>query len=255
MFRLLGLPRGTSLERLTFNNLLNVQQKVVSNLEKLKELNARAHGEISIREAIQELEMWAAQAEFALADYKWEGGGKEGESSAFSRHASGTSLKTVKEWKPVLDQVKNNQALLQSLRSSPYYAQFREQIQLWERKIGDLEQNLHHLNEIQRKWVYLEPIFGRGSLPAEAARFNRIDLEFRAILGDIGRFFLSFYCREERQMQIQGQPNSLAECRQLQPGHHPRAAGGAAEQVPEGFERFPGGEAERLPSFLLPRRR
>lgn len=70
MFRLLGLPRGTSLERLTFNNLLHVQQKVVNNLEALKELNARAHGEVSIREAIQELEMWAAQAEFTLTDYK-----------------------------------------------------------------------------------------------------------------------------------------------------------------------------------------
>lgn len=70
MFRLFGLPRGTSLERLTFGALLQVQQKIVGQLEKLKELNARAHGEISIREAIQELEMWAAQAEFTLNDYK-----------------------------------------------------------------------------------------------------------------------------------------------------------------------------------------
>lgn len=96
-------------------------------------------------------------------------------------------LKVVKEWKPVLDQVRDNQALLQSLRSSAYYAQFREQIQLWEKKVADLEQCLHHLNEIQRKWLYLEPIFGRGSLPSEAARFNRIDVEFRVILGDIAK--------------------------------------------------------------------
>lgn len=71
MFRLLGLPRGTSLEKLTFGNLLNSQQKLIANLEKLKELNARAHGEVSIREAIQELEMWAAQADFSLTDYKY----------------------------------------------------------------------------------------------------------------------------------------------------------------------------------------
>ncbi|CAK5049316.1 unnamed protein product [Meloidogyne enterolobii] len=172
MFRLLGLPRGTSLEKLTFGNLLNSQQKLIANLEKLKELNARAHGEVSIREAIQELEMWAAQADFSLTDYK---------------HASGASLKIVKEWKPILNQVRDNQALISSLRNSSYYAQFAEQIGIWERKISDLELFLHHLSEIQRKWVYLEPIFGRGSLPSEAARFNRIDAEFRIIINDISR--------------------------------------------------------------------
>ena len=43
------------------------------------------------------------------------------------------------------------------------------------------------MNEIQRKWVYLEPIFGRGSLPSEASRFNRVDVEFRVILQDISK--------------------------------------------------------------------
>uniref|UniRef100_A0A183BTS1 Cytoplasmic dynein 2 heavy chain 1 n=1 Tax=Globodera pallida TaxID=36090 RepID=A0A183BTS1_GLOPA len=165
MFRLLKLPRGTSLERLTFGELLNCQQAVLNN-----ELNARAHGEVSIREAIQELEMWAAQAEFALADY---------------RHSDGTALKVVKEWKTVLNQVRDNHALLQSLRSSPYYVQFREQVHLWERRVTDLDLQLHSLNDIQRRWVYLEPIFSRGALPSETARFNRIDAEFRAILNDI----------------------------------------------------------------------
>lgn len=36
--------------------------------------------------------------------------------------------------------------------------------------------------EIQRKWVYLEPIFGRGALPQEASRFSRVDGEFRIVL-------------------------------------------------------------------------
>lgn len=44
------------------------------------------------------------------------------------------------------------------------------------------DEYLHSLNQIQRKWVYLEPIFGRGALPTEQARFQRVDAEFRAIL-------------------------------------------------------------------------
>uniref|UniRef100_A0A915E882 Cytoplasmic dynein 2 heavy chain 1 n=1 Tax=Ditylenchus dipsaci TaxID=166011 RepID=A0A915E882_9BILA len=172
MFRLLKVPRGTTLEKLVFGDLLKVQQNVVQNVEQLKNLNSRAQGEVTIREAIQELEVWAAQAEFSLVDYK---------------HSNGTMIKIVKEWKNVVNQVKDNQALLQSLKNSPYYEQFKDQTSIWEKRITDLDIYLHSLNEIQRKWVYLEPIFGRGSLPAEAARFNRIDVEFRAILADIAR--------------------------------------------------------------------
>lgn len=40
---------------------------------------------------------------------------------------------------------------------------------------------LNLLNKIQRKWIYLEPIFGRGLLPSETARFNRLDVELRII--------------------------------------------------------------------------
>lgn len=49
-------------------------------------------------------------------------------------------------------------------------------------RIVELDMCLHLLSDIQRKWVYLEPIFGRGALPAEAARFNRVDVEMRVIL-------------------------------------------------------------------------
>lgn len=53
--------RGTTLEKLTFGDLISVAPNVVANVEQLKALNARAQGEVTIREAIQELEMWAAQ--------------------------------------------------------------------------------------------------------------------------------------------------------------------------------------------------
>lgn len=43
------------------------------------------------------------------------------------------------------------------------------------------------MNQIQRRWVYLEPIFGHGALPREQARFKRVDGEFRSIMADVGR--------------------------------------------------------------------
>lgn len=73
----------------------------------------------------------------------------------------------------------DNQALLQSLKDSPYYSLFVDKAGIWETRLADLNEYLHALNQIQRKWVYLEPIFSRGALPQEQSRFQRVDQEFR----------------------------------------------------------------------------
>ncbi|KAI6195343.1 Cytoplasmic dynein 2 heavy chain 1 [Aphelenchoides besseyi] len=166
-FRLVHLPRGISLEQLTFGDLVSVRQHVIANVDQLKNLAARAQGEAAIREALQELELWAAQAEFALRDYK---------------HSNGQTIKIIREWKEPIYQVKDNQTLLISLKNSPHYAQFKDQTGVWERRITDLDTYLQQMNQIQR-----QPIFGRGALPTERSRFQRADAEFRSILHDIGR--------------------------------------------------------------------
>ena len=74
-------------------------------------------GEVTIREAILELEMWAAQSSFALIDYK---------------HSNGQAMKVIKDWKESINSVKDSQALLQSLKSSPFYTQFQDKTGIWE---------------------------------------------------------------------------------------------------------------------------
>ncbi|CAI5438007.1 unnamed protein product [Caenorhabditis angaria] len=172
MFRFLGLPRGTTIEKLKFVDLLGVSKNIVDNVDQLKQLNSRAQGEVAIRDAIQELTLWAAQTEFTLADYK---------------HSNGQNLKIIKEWKESINSLKDSQALLQSLKSSPYYSQFTDKTGVWETRLADLDIYLGQMNEIQRKWIYLEPIFGRGALPSEASRFSRVDSEYRAILNDVSK--------------------------------------------------------------------
>lgn len=34
---------------------------------------------------------------------------------------------------------------------------------------------------LQRRWVYLEPVFGRGALPSEQPRFRRVDEDYRCV--------------------------------------------------------------------------
>ncbi|KAF7250799.1 Cytoplasmic dynein 2 heavy chain 1 [Varanus komodoensis] len=170
LFRILGLPRGTSLENLLFGDLLKVADVIVERAAELKDLNSRAHGEVTIREALRELELWGVGAVFTLTDYE---------------DSQGRMIKLIKDWKDIVNQVGDNRCLLQSLKDSPYYKGFQDKVSVWEKKLAELDEYLQNLNQIQRKWVYLEPIFGRGALPREQARFNRVDEDFRSILTDI----------------------------------------------------------------------
>ncbi|XP_063807614.1 cytoplasmic dynein 2 heavy chain 1 isoform X2 [Pseudophryne corroboree] len=172
LFRLLGLPKGTTLEKLLFVDLLKVSDVIISKALELKELNSRAQGEITIREALRELDIWGAGSVFTLTDYE---------------DSQRRTIKLIKDWKDIVNQVGDNRCLLQSLKDSPYYKGFEDKVSVWERKLAELDEYLQNLNQIQRKWVYLEPIFGRGALPREEARFNRVDEDFRSIMSDIQR--------------------------------------------------------------------
>ncbi|XP_043547742.1 cytoplasmic dynein 2 heavy chain 1 isoform X2 [Chiloscyllium plagiosum] len=172
LFRLLGMPRGTTIEKLQFGDLLKVADVIVAKSSDLKELNSRAQGEVSIREALRELDMWGAASVFMMTDYQ---------------DSHKVTIKLIKDWKDIVNQVGDNQCLLQTLKDSPYYKGFEDKVSLWEIRLADLDEYLHNLNQIQRKWVYLEPIFGRGALPKEQGRFKRVDDDFRSIMADVER--------------------------------------------------------------------
>lgn len=167
---MLKMPRGTSLEKLTFGDLIKVKSDIIKQSEALKELNSRAQSEHSIREALRELELWSAAAQFALTEFQ---------------DSKSAKVPIIKDWKDLFSQVGDNQALLSSLKDSPYYKNFEDKIVVWEQKLGLLDECLHNLNQVQRKWVYLEPIFGRGALPKEQSRFKGVDRDLRDIMGDI----------------------------------------------------------------------
>ena len=95
---------------------------------------------------------------------------------------SGRRLPLIKEWKDLFLEMGDKQSLLASLKESQFFKAFADQGAALEAKMSILDNALHTINSIQRKWVYLEPIFGRGALPAEEARFMRVDEEFSDML-------------------------------------------------------------------------
>ncbi|KAG1684369.1 Cytoplasmic dynein 2 heavy chain 1 [Nymphon striatum] len=172
MYRLIGIPSNIPVEKLTLSNFLDAKDTIVVNAEAIKELNGRAQGEVTIREALNELDLWGAKARFNLTEFE------------DSNH---NSVMLIKDWKDILNKVGDNQCLLQSLKDTPYYQNFVDRASIWETRLADLDMHLQNLNQIQRKWVYLEPIFGRGALPNEQSRFKRVDDDFKSIMSYVAR--------------------------------------------------------------------
>ncbi|GAB1603231.1 hypothetical protein Ahia01_000603700, partial [Argonauta hians] len=169
---ILQLPQNTKPEKVTFGMILNSSDNIIKNVDALQELNRRAQGEIIIRDSMREIEMWGVAASFSLTDYQ---------------DTDKTTVKLIKGWKDIFNEVGDQQCLLQSLKDSPYFKNFLDKATIWEKRLASLDENLQNLNQIQHKWVYLEPIFGRGALPKEQSRFKRVDTEFRSIMCDIVR--------------------------------------------------------------------
>ena len=130
----------------------------------------RAQGEVSIRDAIHEISVWCLTAEFSLVTHT----------------SNGRETPLIKEWKDVITKISDHQSLIIAVKESAYSAGFQAEIADFEQKLGGLDEYLAKLNTIQRKWVYLEPIFMRGALPAEQGRFMRVDEDYRSIALGIG---------------------------------------------------------------------
>ena len=71
---------------------------------------------------------------------------------------------------------------LRCLQGNPV---FLEQVTLWQRKLGTVDVVLNTWSDVQRKWQALESIFIgsadiRVQLPADSARFDTLNVEFKA---------------------------------------------------------------------------
>jgi len=172
----LRLPATVRLENLTAGHFLLVLDRLSdpSMVQFVKHLQSRAQNEVMIREALQELIAWSQTSELSLLDH---------ELVKVDNSIKKTML--IKDWKDLFLELGDKQSLLSSLKDSPFFKPFADTGAQYEQKLSNLDIYLHQMNQIQRKWLYLEPIFERGALPSEQSRFNRIDSEFRDIMQQV----------------------------------------------------------------------
>jgi Dynein heavy chain, N-terminal region 2 len=83
-------------------------------------------------------------------------------------------VQLVKEWRDMVTEVGDHQSLVASLCQSAHASAFQDAIAGWERRLQVLQDGLGSMAAVQRKWLYLEPVFARGALPEQAPRFQQV---------------------------------------------------------------------------------
>lgn len=110
LFSILRIKHVTSADKLTFGDLL--ESDLLAKANEIRELEARSRGEMNIRVAIDDLEAWSITREFELTDY----------------NSMGRITSLIKEWKDVMTEVSDHQALVASVKENKYASRFKSEI-------------------------------------------------------------------------------------------------------------------------------
>jgi len=88
----LKLTKDVTLDKLKFKDLVESVPVMIKKAKEIRELSDKAQGEVTIREAINELRVWCENTEFILAEHD----------------SNGRQTPLIKEWKEVITAVSDH---------------------------------------------------------------------------------------------------------------------------------------------------
>lgn len=72
--------------------------------------------------------------------------------------------------------------MLEGAKGTSGHDRFASRVARWEAALSELEERIKVLSTVQRKWIYLDPVYGSGAAPSDSGRWSRADKEFRLII-------------------------------------------------------------------------
>lgn len=190
-------PETFTLEKLFAMNLAD-------HSEKIGEIVGGAMKELSIENAIKEIESTWRNLKFSIVKYM-----KGSDDRGFI-------LGAIDDITTTLD---DNAMSLQSMSASRFVTAFLPAVQQWEKILSRIGEVAEVWMAVQRKWMYLESIFiGAGDirmqLPEEAAKFDRIDKTFKKLMAETAKHNLVVEaCNAEGRLELlQGLSDDLEAC-------------------------------------------
>ena len=93
----------------------------------------------------------------------------------------------IRGWDDLFGKLDEHINSLNSMKMSPHYKVFEEEVQPWDEKLQKIRVVFDIWIDVQRRWVYLEGIFFgsadiKQQLPTEFSKFKSIDSEFTSLM-------------------------------------------------------------------------
>lgn len=170
------LLQKLALKQVGFNEL-TVAHLVNADLLKcekvVNDVLAQARGELILEEFLRNIKECWAKYELELIKYQ-------------------TKCKLIRGWDELFQQIDEHINNLQSMKMSPYYKVFEEEILPWDDKLQKIRIIFDNWIDVQRRYVYLEGIFFgsadiKNMLPTEFSRFKSIDKEFTDLMKKVAQ--------------------------------------------------------------------
>mmetsp|Transcript_20729 Transcript_20729/g.31809 ORF Transcript_20729/g.31809 Transcript_20729/m.31809 type:complete len:610 (+) Transcript_20729:4009-5838(+) len=162
--------------KVSFNDLLLVnlwQADLLRNQKVVNEILAEARGELILEEFIRNIKDCWAKYELELIRYK-------------------SKCRLIKGWDELFAQIDEHINNIASMKMSPYYKVFEEEIVPWDEKLQKIRIIFDNWIDVQRRYVYLEGIFFgsadiKSMLSTEFNKFRGIDNEFTSLMKKVGQ--------------------------------------------------------------------
>lgn len=71
--------------------------------------------------------------------------------------------------------------MLEGAKGTLGHDRFASRVARCEAALSELEERIKALSSVQRKWIYLDPVYGSGAAPSDSGRWSRADKEFRFV--------------------------------------------------------------------------
>jgi dynein heavy chain 1 len=155
-----------NLADLTLGNLW--QADLVKNAKVVAEVLTEARGELILEEFLRSIkDCWA---KYALELIRYQ-----------------SKCRLIRGWDDLFAQIDEHINNIASMKMSPYYKVFEEEIVPWDEKLQKIRLVFDTWIDVQRRYVYLEGIFFgsadiKSMLAAEFNKFRGIDSEFTALM-------------------------------------------------------------------------
>jgi hypothetical protein len=151
LMRLLGMD-GVAVEALTGVDLLRREPLIRAKSHLLRDFNTRVMEKQNARNALKEVRAWRDTQEFTFTR---------------SRQSVHGPLHVVTNWEDIAEAITDKAFLLQIVSDSRLKDSFADEVVLMRTYLDDVESAVSTMRQLQKKVLYLEPIFEKSKLTEE----------------------------------------------------------------------------------------